>query len=186
MKAGEWKLFSGSVLCVEGGLVSSIAAGPGHHHRSGFWQETTFWGRVSEMGGGATREPGITSCRSTTPTLSHSKTFEERNRTNMKKGSKESGGSAPPRRVRQIKVQLAEKNKIKTHVLYGSLIQTETGGAGTRPRLPAATPHLLPALPPGPVWFQRGGGGGGVRGKDAPSGKAVSGSSAGRRGGGGG
>lgn len=30
------------------GLVSSVAAGPGLHRRSGFWQETTFWGRVSE------------------------------------------------------------------------------------------------------------------------------------------
>lgn len=42
--------FSGSVLCIRG-LVSSIAAGPGRRRRSGFWQETTFWGRVSEMGG---------------------------------------------------------------------------------------------------------------------------------------
>lgn len=39
-------------------------------------------------GGGATRESGITSCRSTTPTLSHSK-----NRTNIKKEFP--GGSAP-------------------------------------------------------------------------------------------
>lgn len=36
-------------------------------------------------GGRAAPESGITSCRSTTPTLSHSKTFEERNRTNIKK-----------------------------------------------------------------------------------------------------
>lgn len=77
---------SGSVLCIWD-LVSSIAAGPGHHHLSGFWQETTFWGRVSEMGGGgegrggggggATPESGITFRRSTTPTLSHSETGEK-------------------------------------------------------------------------------------------------------------
>lgn len=40
----EWKPFSGSALCIWDS-VSSIAAGPGRHHRSGFWQETTFWGR---------------------------------------------------------------------------------------------------------------------------------------------
>lgn len=66
-RAGGWKPISGSVLC------SSIAAGPGHHRRSGFWQETTFWGWFSEIrGGGAPRESGITSCRSTTPTPSRS------------------------------------------------------------------------------------------------------------------
>lgn len=32
-------------------------------------------------------------------------------------------------RVGDVKVQLAEKNKIRICVLYGSLIQTETGGA---------------------------------------------------------
>lgn len=32
-------------------------------------------------------------------------------------------------RIGDVKVQLAEKNKIRNCVLYGSLIQTETGGA---------------------------------------------------------
>lgn len=40
-------------------------------------------------------------------------------------------------RVREIKVQLAEKNKIKIRVLYGRLIQTETGGASNRLNAPA-------------------------------------------------
>lgn len=43
-KDEEWEPLSGSALCIWDS-VSSIAAGPGRHHRSGFWQETTFWGR---------------------------------------------------------------------------------------------------------------------------------------------
>lgn len=60
-------------------FVSSIAAGPGHRRRSGFWQETTFWGRGSEVGA------GVTFCRSTTAMLSHSEAVWRENRRNIKK-----------------------------------------------------------------------------------------------------
>lgn len=47
-------------------------------------------------------------------------------------------------------------------------------------RPPPTHPTFFQPVLPGPIRFQRGGGG--VRGSDAPSGKAVSGSSAGGRG----
>lgn len=69
-------------------------------------------------------------------------------------------------RVGDVKVQLAEKNKIRICVLYGSLIQTETGGAPP----PSPSQSLL---------VQRGLS---VKVEGAGSDKAVFGSSAGRQG----
>lgn len=69
-------------------------------------------------------------------------------------------------RVGDVKVQLAEKNKIRICVLYGSLIQTETGGAPP----PSSSQYFL---------LQRGLS---VKVEGAGSDKAVFGSSAGRQG----
>lgn len=123
---------------------------------------------VRSAGGGATPESDVTSCRSTTPTRSRSKTFEETNRTNIKKEFFRRKCSTPRS---EIKVQLVEKNLMK--IFYGRLIQR--GGAGTPP--PHVQCHFLLVR-----LRVRCRGRGRRRGR--PSGKAVSGSSAGRRGGG--
>lgn len=46
---------------------------------------------------------------------------------------------------------------------------------------PQHTPPSFGQFPSGPIWFQLGGGGAGFRAGNAPSGKAISGSSAGGR-----
>lgn len=76
-------------------------------------------------------------------------------------------------------MQLAKENEIKIHVLYGSLIKTETGGTGTPP-LPPTSPNFFQPLPPNPIGFQRRGGGVGSE-AGTLSGKAISGCSAGRQ-----
>lgn len=76
-------------------------------------------------------------------------------------------------------MQLAKENTIKIHVFYGSLIKTETGGAGAPPLTPTS-PYVFQPLPSNPTWCQRRGGGAGSE-AGTLSGKAISGCSAGRK-----
>lgn len=133
------------------GISFVFSSGPRSSHRSGFWQETTFWGRGE---GGGSRDSDITSCRSTTTTLSHSKKPYKH-----KKPFKESSLQEEVLDFSSFdKIRCREEQKVGV-----CLIRTETGGTGTSHHLLLTLCHTF-LVPPGPMWCQRGGGEGRDRG----------------------